>query len=80
MSRVSYANPINSAVKWRRFGPNALAQHMLVRQGITFGPEVTPEENSKHKTEKDRGLSFLSYQSNLSNGFEFVQKSERTSS
>lgn len=59
-----------------RFGPNALTTHMIARQGITFGPEVTPEEASKHKTLHDRGLSFACYQSNLANGFEFVQKSK----
>lgn len=58
-----------------RFPSTALTQHMLVRQGITFGPEVTPEEAAANKTKIDRGLSFLCYQSNLTNGFEFVQKS-----
>lgn len=61
---------------WHGFGRNFLMQHMIVRQGIPFGPEVTHEENLRHKTEIDRGLSFACYQSNLSNGFEFVQKSE----
>lgn len=51
----------------------------IIRRGIAFGPEVT----SKEKTEKrssvvdklERGLLFVCYQSNLGQGFQFLQKS-----
>lgn len=52
---------------------------MIMRQGIPFGPEVTPDEAHTNTTKLTRGLSFVCYQSNLSNGFEFVQESEFTS-
>jgi len=48
--------------------------HAIMRQGIPFGPEVTPEEAEANETIEARGLSFVCYQSNLENGFEFVQK------
>ena len=51
---------------------------MINRQGIPFGPEVTPIEAAEHKTKIDRGLAFVCYQSNLANGFEFVQESAYT--
>lgn len=49
---------------------------MIMRQGIPYGPELTDDEVTNNKTEKDRGLAFTCYQSNLANGFEFVQISE----
>ncbi|KAI4597060.1 hypothetical protein KJ359_004973 [Pestalotiopsis sp. 9143b] len=53
--------------------------HRIIRRGIQFGPEVTDEE-AKNKTSStdpklERGLLFACYQSNLTNGFEFIQKS-----
>lgn len=59
-----------------RFGDAAVATHMIMRQGIPFGPELTEDEVKKNKTELVRGLAFTCYQSNLANGFEFVQESE----
>ena len=52
----------------------------IIRQGIPFGPEVTPLEASEGKTHKDlhgeipRGLAFVCYQTILGNGFEFLQE------
>lgn len=52
----------------------------ILRRGITFGPEVTNQEKKQKKSsdnEKlERGLLFACYQSNISNGFEFIQKSK----
>ncbi|KAL9609257.1 MAG: hypothetical protein Q9167_005958 [Letrouitia subvulpina] len=47
----------------------------IIRSGIQFGPEVTAEEASSKKTKHDRGLLFVGYQSNLANGFQFIQRS-----
>ena len=47
-----------------------------MRQGIPFGPEVTPLEKETNKTSiEPRGLAFVCYQSHVKDGFEFVQKS-----
>ncbi|KAH8117785.1 Dyp-type peroxidase [Phellopilus nigrolimitatus] len=56
------------------FGEAALTDHVMVRQGIAFGPEVTVEEAREKKTKLTRGLAFVCYQANLVNGFEFLQK------
>ncbi|KAI1304801.1 hypothetical protein F5Y03DRAFT_406785 [Xylaria venustula] len=51
----------------------------MIRRGIAFGPEVTAEEKRTKKSSGDekleRGLLFACYQSNLGNGFHFVQQS-----
>ncbi|GAW16563.1 hypothetical protein ANO14919_059940 [Xylariales sp. No.14919] len=51
----------------------------IIRRGIAFGPEVTPEEKRAKKSSDDhrleRGLLFACYQSNLGNGFHFMQES-----
>lgn len=53
----------------------AINTHRIIRRGIQYGPETTEHENQQNKTEKDRGLLFVCYQSNLANGFQFLQKS-----
>ena len=60
-----------------RFGPNALLTHLINRQGIPYGPEVFLDEELSGRTRigVHRGLSFVCYQSSISNGFEFVQES-----
>jgi Dyp-type peroxidase family len=47
-------------------------EHMIHRGGITYGPELSAGE--EHETIHERGLSFVSYQSSLPAGFEFIQK------
>jgi len=49
--------------------------HRIWRQGIPFGPEVTAEERQQSKTLHSRGLLFVCYQSNIKEGFSFVQQS-----
>ncbi|KAJ5948638.1 hypothetical protein N7454_001945 [Penicillium verhagenii] len=44
----------------------------IMRRGIPYGPEVEPNET---KTKLDRGLMFTCYQSSISNGFQFLQRS-----
>jgi deferrochelatase/peroxidase EfeB len=59
-----------------RFGGTELRR--ILRRGIPFGPEVTEEEKCQKKSSNDekleRGLLFACYQSNLHNGFQFIQK------
>lgn len=46
----------------------------MVRRGISFGPLTTSPEKAAAVSMHDRGLLFVSYQSNLHNGFRHVQK------
>jgi len=64
-------NPRNSPV-----GPGLanVRPHRIIRQGIPYGPEVSFLENAAGKTSLDRGLLFTCYQSDLSKGFHFLQK------
>ena len=50
-----------------------VAPHAINRNGIPFGPEVTQSEHTHNKTENERGLAFVCYQSTLAQGFEFMQ-------
>lgn len=47
--------------------------HRILRQGISFGPEVSASEKQQKKTSSERGLLFVCYQSDISQGFEFLQ-------
>ncbi|KAF7365594.1 DyP-type peroxidase [Mycena venus] len=49
------------------------SNHHIVRGGIPYGPEVTPNEAASNTTKTERGLAFVSYQSNIANGFQFLQ-------
>lgn len=51
-----------------------LDPHRVIRRGIQYGPEVTEHERKSNRTEQDRGLLFVCYQSNLTQGFQFLQK------
>jgi Dyp-type peroxidase family len=53
----------------------ALDPHRIIRAGIPFGPEVNDAESSAGKTQQDRGLLFVCYQTSISQQFEFVQGS-----
>ncbi|KAJ8108503.1 dyp-type peroxidase [Nemania bipapillata] len=61
-------------------GPNATEIRRIIRRGIAFGPEVTQQEKKEMRSSSDekleRGLLFVCYQANLSQGFQFMQKSE----
>jgi len=52
----------------------AVLPHLMVRNGIPYGPELTAEEKKLKKTKENRGLLFVSYQSQIESGFQFVQK------
>lgn len=64
--------------------PNGIEGRRIMRRGITFGPEVTPEEKESKKSSEDedleRGLLFACYQSNIANGFQFIQQSKLAAS
>lgn len=53
----------------------AVLPRLMVRNGIPYGPELTQEEIDQKQTKHNRGLLFVSYQSKIENGFQFVQKS-----
>ncbi|CAE6487703.1 unnamed protein product [Rhizoctonia solani] len=53
---------------------HAVQASSIIRAGIPYGPEVTLGEKLEHHTEFPRGLAFVSYQSSLSKGFQFIQK------
>ncbi|ESK92508.1 fungal peroxidase [Moniliophthora roreri MCA 2997] len=59
------------------FQPENAFNHIM-RAGIPYGPEVTEAENaaqaSSSTPELERGLAFVSYQSNINQGFAFIQK------
>ncbi|KAJ6501276.1 fungal peroxidase [Mycena vulgaris] len=50
------------------------SSHHIMRGGIPYGPEVTRDEASSHRTKTERGLAFVSYQSDISKGFQFLQR------
>ncbi|KAH8102235.1 Dyp-type peroxidase [Cristinia sonorae] len=56
-------------------GPFSTENRRIVRRGIPFGPEVTPQEKQSKTTTQERGLLFRCYQSNIANGFQFIQES-----
>ncbi|KAJ7081603.1 dye-decolorizing peroxidase precursor [Mycena belliarum] len=47
--------------------------NLILRASIPYGPEVTDAEAASSTTSVDRGLAFVSYQSNVFNGFLFLQ-------
>lgn len=58
------------------FGPNATTPKRIIRRGIQFGPEVTDREEDSNQTFYGRGLLFAAYQSNIPQGFQFIQQSK----
>ncbi|KAJ6499790.1 fungal peroxidase [Mycena vulgaris] len=51
------------------------AAHHIMRAGIPYGPEVSTDEAASNTTSTERGLAFVSYQSNIAKGFQFIQHS-----
>ena len=47
---------------------------VILRRGIAYGEDVTPEEKLAQKSDKEheRGLLFACYQSDIRNGFNFL--------
>lgn len=59
-----------------RFGGTHIRR--ILRRGIQYGPELSYTEKRENRTIENRGLLFACYQSNIFNGFRFIQ--ERASS
>ncbi|KAF7315332.1 Dye-decolorizing peroxidase [Mycena indigotica] len=53
--------------------PSVENPHFIIRSSIPYGGEVTSAETASAKTANDRGLAFVAYQSNIFNGFVFLQ-------
>ncbi|KAF1965221.1 Dyp-type peroxidase [Bimuria novae-zelandiae CBS 107.79] len=72
-AHIRKMNPRKDLLK---FGPSeaTVDPHLILRRGIPFGPEVTTEEKLTKRTKYERGLYFVSYQSDLQQGFSFLQK------
>ncbi|CAI7569426.1 unnamed protein product [Penicillium viridicatum] len=51
-------------------GPEPEDSSVILRRGITFGPELGPDE--KEKTTKSRGIYFTCYQSDIRDGFNLL--------
>lgn len=49
-------------------GRSAVNKHRIIRHGIPYGPEISEDANA------ERGLLFAAYQSNLDQGFTFIQQ------
>lgn len=49
-------------------------KHLMLRRGIPYGPDTLNNEKGGGVSQHDRGLLFVSYQSSITNGFQFVQK------
>ncbi|KAF8151771.1 peroxidase TAP [Crassisporium funariophilum] len=56
-------------------GSISVQKNRIMRRGVQFGPEVTKEEKAAAKTQHSRGLLFACYQTNIQNGFQFLQHS-----
>ena len=48
-----------------------IVRHRIIRQGISFGPEVVPGETT---TRHSRGLMFVCYQTSIERQFEYIQR------
>ncbi|GAA6004389.1 hypothetical protein JCM10207_000701 [Rhodosporidiobolus poonsookiae] len=53
---------------------HAPTEHLILRRGIPYGPEVSEHERDHHKTQFERGLLFVCYQSKIEDGFQHIQK------
>nr|UQK85146.1 dye decolorizing peroxidase [uncultured fungus] len=51
------------------------ALNTIMRAGIPYGPEPSNSELTNGATTQDRGLAFVAYQSQIAQGFQFLQHS-----
>jgi Dyp-type peroxidase family len=64
-AHIRKTNPRGDQPKGGRAAVNV---HRIIRSGIPYGPEISANPNA------ERGLLFACYQSNLDQGFQFIQK------
>jgi Dyp-type peroxidase family len=70
--KCPYAAHIRKVYPRDNTGNEAEVQrHRIIRQGITFGPEVAPGETT---TRQSRGLMFVCYQTSIERQFEYIQR------
>ncbi|POW10586.1 hypothetical protein PSTT_05956 [Puccinia striiformis] len=72
-SHVRKTNPRNGAEAIAD-PQKKILPHLMVRNGIPYGPELTDEESFMMKTRENRGLLFVAYQSQIDQGFQLVQE------
>jgi deferrochelatase/peroxidase EfeB len=61
----------------RKMRPRGDLEHdhaVIIRRGISYGSEVTPDEQAARKSsdQHERGLIFVCYQSDIRNGYTFL--------
>ncbi|KAJ7826287.1 fungal peroxidase [Mycena olivaceomarginata] len=67
--------PISAKTRPRAdLGTSEETVHHIMRAGIPYGPEVSDNEATSNTTTTERGLAFVAYQSNIGNGFRFLQQ------
>jgi Dyp-type peroxidase family len=71
--RCPFGAHIRKANPRRDIPKTGLDPHRIIRAGIPFGPEVSDAESSAGKTQQERGLMFVCYQTSIPAQFEFVQ-------
>ncbi|KAL6720877.1 dye-decolorizing heme-containing peroxidase [Lecanora helva] len=69
---AAHVRKTNPRADLNKFGGTEI--HRIIRSGIAFGPEVSAEEAKTGKTQHHRGLLFVAYQSNIAQGFQFIQE------
>ena len=57
---------------------DSIRPHLILRRGIPFGPEVSDAEKTSSTTSTERGLLFVCYQSQILQGFSFLQQCKTT--
>ena len=72
---AAHIRKMNPRADLEDLNPHATTTRRIVRAGIAFGREVSEPEKNSHRTLQGRGLLFAAYQSNLVNGFQFLQQS-----
>ena len=76
---AAHIRKMNPRADLEDLNPHATTTRRIVRAGIAFGREVSELEKDHHRTLQGRGLLFAAYQSNLVNGFQFLQQSRSSS-
>ncbi|KIJ33197.1 hypothetical protein M422DRAFT_35569 [Sphaerobolus stellatus SS14] len=71
--RCPFAAHIRKTNPRADFQPQNVVNHIM-RSSIAYGPEVSSSESQFSKTQQNRGLAFVCYQSQIDQGFLFQQQ------